>query len=189
MAPDFGTVTAALAFLNNGDTEAWSKLIPLVYKDLRRLAAAYFQQERPGHTLQPTALVHEAFLRLIQQRGIEWRNREHFLAVAAHFMRLILVDHARRRSRAKRQCERTVFLDTDAFGIPNRSVNLEELDDALTRLAQFDPRQSRIVEMRYFGGLTIEETASALGISPRTVKRDWTFARAWLHGELKKALS
>ena len=189
MATEPGTVSAALSYLREGDSAAWSKLIPLVYQDLRRLAAIYLNQERPDHTLQPTALVHEAFLRLIQQRGLAWQNREHFLAVASHLMRLILVDHARGRSRAKRQGERTIFLETSALGLPKRRVDLELLDDALTRLAQLDPRQSRIVEMRYFGGLTVEETAAALGISPRTVKRDWMVARAWLHGELKKEIS
>ena len=187
MATEPGTVTAALAYLREGDSAAWSKLIPLVYQDLRRVAAAYLNQERPNHTLQPTALVHEAFLRLVQQRAFPWQNREHFLAVASHLMRLILVDHARGRKRAKRSSERTVFLDTSVLNLPKKSIDLELLDDALTQLAQLDPRQSRIVEMRYFGGLTIGETATALGISPRTVKRDWMVARAWLHGEMTKA--
>lgn len=183
-----GEITAALAYLKNGDTQAWSKLIPVVYRDLRRLAAVYLHQERPDHTLQPTALVHETYLRLVQQRAFGWQNREHFFGVAAHLMRLVLVDYARSRSRAKRQGERTVFLETGPLGFPRKRVDLELLDDALSRLAQLDPRQSRIVEMRYFGGLTVEETAAALGVSPRTVKRDWTVARAWLHGELKKTM-
>ena len=179
-------VAAALAYHKNGGTEGWSRLIPLVYQDLRRLAAVYLRSERPEHTLQPTALVHETYLRLVQQRALDCQSREHFFGVAAHLMRLILVDHARGHGRVKRQGQTTVFLETGSLGFPERNLDLELLDQALTRLAELDPRQSRIVEMRYFGGLTIEETAVALGVSPRTVKRDWTLARAWLHGELKR---
>jgi RNA polymerase sigma factor (TIGR02999 family) len=162
-----------------------------VYDEMRRLAAGYLRHERPGHTLQPTALAHEAYLRLLDQRNVTWQNRAHFMALAAQAMRRILVDHARRKRAEKRGGGAPhVALDAadaepaivDAQGVP-----IEYLNAALDRLAALDERQSRVVELRYFGGLSIEETAEVLAVSPATVKRDWTLARAWLHRELEGA--
>ena len=161
------------------------QLLPLVYRELRRQAAGYLRKERAGHTLQPTALVHEAYLRLIDQRDVRWQNRAHFFGVAAQAMRRILVDHARGRRRVKRGgADRRVTLTDAALIAEQRSVDLIDLDGALERLAALDPRQCRVVELRYFGGLSVEETAEALDISPATVKREWAMARAWLSAEL-----
>jgi len=189
MATAAGDVTLLLGRLKDGDQAALAELIPIVYKPLRRLAGHYLRDERMGHTLQPTALVHELYLRLLGQQRPGWQNRAHFMAVAAQLMRRILVDYARRRTAAKRA--NPITLDFEAFS-PGASGRLEELlsvDQALTRLAQFSPQQCRVVELRYFGGLTVEETAEVLGVSPRTVNRDWTVAKAWLHAELKEACS
>jgi len=176
-------VTRLLLDLSNGRREATDELLPLVYAELRELAARLLRNERPDHTLQPTALVHEAYLRLVDQRVGTWENRAHFLGIAAQAMRRILVDHARRRGTAKRRGAR-VTLD-DAVAPPTGpSVDLLEIDAALGRLAGLDARQARVVELRFFGGLTLEETAAVLGVGPATVKRDWTVARAWLHREL-----
>jgi len=143
--------------------------------------------ERPDHTLQPTALVHEAYLRLIEQDRVKWRNRAHFFGVAARLMRRILVDHARARRTGKRgAAEQAVALEEGFVFAEERSGELVALDEALQRLAQFDPRLDRIVELRFFGGLSVEDTAEVLGISPRTVKRDWNAAKAWLHGEMRR---
>ena len=162
------------------------RLMPLVYRELRRQAAGYLRKERAGHTLQPTALVHEAYLRLHDQRDVHWQNRAHFFGVAAQAMRRILVDHARGRLRAKRGgADRRVTLTESALVAAERSVDVIDLDAALERLSVLDPRQGRVVELRYFGGLSVEETAEVLEISPATVKREWTMAKAWLHSELK----
>lgn len=167
---------------NDEDT---NRLTELLYEELRRIAAGYLRGENVGHTLQPTALVHEAFLRLSSQQ-VAWQDRTHFLAIAATTMRRILVDHARRRSAVKRDGGILVTLDDSAEDINrgNKAMNLLALDDALLRLAELDPRTARVVELRFFGGLSVEECASSLGISPASVKRDWSFARAWLGREL-----
>ena len=181
-------VTQILKELRDGDDEAAARLIPLVYDELRRLADHYLRQERPDHTLQPTALVHEAFLKLIDQTRIDWQNRAHFFGIAAQLMRQILVDHARRHNASKRGgAQQKVALDEAVNYSQPRDVDLVALDEALTELAKFDERQSRIVEMRFFGGLTIKETAEALGISPATVKVDWNMAKAWLHQQIANA--
>ena len=179
-----GVITAVLSRIRAGDSEAWASLLPLVYDDLRRLARVYMCQELNGRVLQPTALVHETYLRLLQQKVVEWKNRTHFFGVAALVMRRILVDEARRRSVSARVLEQIGSPRSGAEG-PNRTVPLEELDEALTRLSLQDSRQAEVVELRYFGGLTIEETAEFLGVSPKTVKRDWEVARAWLRAELR----
>jgi RNA polymerase sigma factor (TIGR02999 family) len=163
-------------------------LLPIVYEELRRLAAAYLRRERPGQTLQPTALVHEAYLRLMKDRPDRWQNRAHFCAIAAHSMRQILIERARARGAQKRGgAQPRVTLDealVAADGREEPSVDLVALDDALARLEAIDAEQARLVELRFFGGLTIEETAEAMNISPATVKRHWTVARAWLAREL-----
>lgn len=186
MEPASGEVTRLLAELSKSNPEAEARLIPLVYEHLHRLAASYMRGERPDHTLQATGLVNEAYLRLVSQHATEWRDRTHFFGIAARLMRQILVEHARARHAAKRGGAGPLFVplgdEQDVFSA--RSRELVELDDALQCLEQLDPQQARIVELRFFGGLTVEETAEALGISPRTVKRDWAIARAWLHGEL-----
>jgi RNA polymerase sigma factor (TIGR02999 family) len=177
-------VTALLGAWGRGDQGALDRLMPLVYAELRRIAARALARERPGHTLQSTALVHEAYVRLVDQRG-RLQNRAHFFAIASQLVRRILVDHARRRASVKRGAAMPlVTLDAE---IADRSAPVDaiDLDEALTRLAALDPQQSRIVELRFFGGLSVEETAAVMGISPRTVKRDWSVARAWLRRELE----
>jgi len=175
-----------LAKWRTGDQEALQALVPLVYKDLRALAHGYLKRERPGHTLQTTALVHEAYLRLVGQRPFEAENRKHFVAVAARLMRQILVDYARTRGAAKRGADRTIELDT-AVAMPQMpNTNVVALDDALKLLAQIDEQQSNIVELRFFGGLTTEEAAEVLGISRSTAKRDWNVAKAWLARQMKR---
>ena len=179
-------VTALLSELTKGNPEASSKLIPLVYDQLRRLADGYMRRERTGHTLQTTALVHEAYLKLLGQHSVDWQNRAHFFGIAAQVMRRVLIDHARSHVRNKRGGGREhVQLDEALVFSPERSGEFLELNAALERLGEMDARQARIVEMRFFGGLTVEETAEVLGISPKTVKREWSVAKAWLHGELK----
>jgi len=186
MAPE-SPITQVLAELRRGDPHAASRLMPLVYEELRALAGRYLRAEAGGHTLQPTALVHEAYLRLVDQTDADWQNRAHFFAVAAQAMRHILVDHARRRGAAKRGGDRRKLAPEVAEGVATeRDEYLLALDEALARLATFDPQHSRIVELRFFGGLTLEETAAVLGISPKTVQRDWIMARAWLHREVTK---
>jgi RNA polymerase sigma-70 factor (ECF subfamily) len=185
--PATQNVTGMLRDWTNGDQEALDKLIPVVYDELRRQAARYLRGERPGHTLQTTALIHEAYLRLIKQHNVEWKDRAHFYAIAARLMRQILVDHARKRQAAKRGgSDIKVPLEEEMAISPERSVDLVALDEALTRLAGIDPQQSRIVEMRYFSGLSTEETAEVMGVSSRTVKRDWNVAKAWLRQEISK---
>ena len=178
------SVTALLQAWNTGDAEAGRRLIPLVYGELRRRAGGYLRRERPGHTLQPTALVHEAYLRLVGLQG-HLRNRSQFFGVASNLMRRILVDHARRRRAAKRDAIR-VTLNEVAQPVAERAVDLVRLDEALTELSALDARQARVVELRYFGGLTLQEAAKVLGVSVPTVKRDWTLARAWLFDRLKQ---
>lgn len=179
-----GEITQILAELREGAPDAAHRLAPLIYDELRRIAQRYMRHERPDHTLQATALAHEAYLRLADQQQ-DWQNRSHFFAVAAVVMRHILVDYARARCAAKRQ---TVEENIAAQGVTNSTRSPEDmlaLDAALCRLAEWDSRQSRIVELRFFGGLSSEEIASLLGVSVRTVKREWSLARAWLHRELR----
>ncbi|MGB9234061.1 MAG: sigma-70 family RNA polymerase sigma factor [Terriglobales bacterium] len=180
------TVSELLADWNAGDDEALRAAVPQVYDELRRVARHYLRQERPGHTLQGTALVHEAYLRLEKQGAAEFQNREHFLAICAQLMRQILVEHARGRGAAKRDGGVRLELD-DNLAFKTRSVDMVALDDALKELAKLDTQQSRIVELRFFGGLSIEETARALDLSPTTVKRHWATAKLWLHHEMSKA--
>jgi RNA polymerase sigma factor (TIGR02999 family) len=183
------TPTQPLTRASGGDERAIEKLMPLVYDELRRLAASYLRRERPGQTLQATALVNEAYVRLISERAHNWQNRTHFVAIAALSMRQILVQRARRRHAVKRGGDpERITLDEQLLpaaraGSPG-DVDVLALDAALDQLAKLDERQAKVVEMRYFGGLTVEETAEALGISPATVKREWTLARAWLKREL-----
>jgi len=186
MADARGEVTILLAELRAGRKDALPKLIPLVYGELRRLAGLYMRNERIGHTLQPTALVHEAFLRLVGQSRAEWQHRGQFMGVAAQMMRRILVDYARQRAAGKRPGP-AVTLDEERLspgGGVDRTEEILAVNEVLDRLVRLDPQQARIVEMRYFGGLSVEETAESLGISPRTVKRDWAVARAWLRAQL-----
>jgi RNA polymerase sigma factor (TIGR02999 family) len=178
-------ITQLLIQWRNGDQAALNKLLPQVYSELRRLANYYLRQERAGHTLQPTALVHEVYLRLVDEREVDWQNRAHFFGIAAVRMRHILVEYARSRQAAKRGGgEYRLSLSEADEKAEKTDVNLLALDDALQRLEILDPQKVRIVELRYFGGLTIEETAEVLKISPATVKRDWSMARAWLRGEI-----
>jgi RNA polymerase sigma factor (TIGR02999 family) len=187
MTPAAGDVTRLLADLQNGRPDAASQLIPLVYDELHRLARQQMQRERPDHTLQATALLHEAYLRLVNQPDRTWQNRTHFVAIAAQVMRRVLIDHARARRTEKREgLLHRVPLEEPLLITTDHAEELLAVNDALERLAQFDPRQSRVVELRYFGGLTVEETAAALEMSPRTVKREWRVARAWLHREVRK---
>lgn len=186
--PHDGDVTLLLAEMKRGNSEALPKLIPLVYKELRRLAAHCLREERGGHTLQATALVHEAYLRLVDQKRAGWQNRAQFMGVAAQVMRRILVDYARQRVAAKRGGAAPVPLDgIDVAEAVDQSAEMLAVDEALARLTELDPQQARIVELRYFGGMTVEETAEILDISPRTVKRDWAMAKAWLKLEFTSA--
>jgi RNA polymerase sigma factor (TIGR02999 family) len=178
-------ITQLLLSWHKGDESALNRLIPLIYQELRRLARRYMGRENPGHTLQTSALIHEAYLRLINQREVEWQNRAHFFAVAAQVMRRILIDHARSHNYAKRGGGAPHFsLDEAAVLSNERAAGLIALDDALTSLAAIDPRKSKIVELRFFGGLTVEETAEVLEISPITVMREWRVAKAWLLREV-----
>ena len=183
------TVTQLLVRWANGEEGALERLVPVVYDELRRQAHRYFRKERDDHTLQSTALVHEANLRLCQQPQARFVNREHFFAISAQLMRQILVEHARRHGAAKRGGGHKITLD-EALATPStRDVDLVALDDALLELARLDARQSRIVELRFFAGLSIAEIARVLRISPATVKRDWTTARLWLHHAISQAAS
>lgn len=178
-------ITQLLADASNGDQAALDALLPVVYNELRKLADHYLRQERPDHTLQATALVHEAYLRLVDQTKISWQNRAHFFSVAAQVMRHILVDHARAHKAEKRGGgEQGISLDEAISFFEERDVNLVALDEALNELGELDPQQSRIVELRFFGGLTIEESAEVLKITPGTVRYDWRMAKAWLHRAL-----
>lgn len=187
MPPDSSSqVSKLLVNWRDGDEGAREALIPLVYEELRRLARRHLRRERPDHTLQSAALVNEAYLRLVRQHQPQWQNRAHFFGVAAQLMRHILVDHARNRGAAKRGAGAPrLALDAEVALPQERDVDLVTLDDALNQLAALDPQQSRVVELRFFGGLSIEETSIVLGISPATVKREWATARAWLRREMK----
>ena len=184
-APAPQEVTELLLKWRGGDKEALEELTQLVYPELRRMARDFLRHERPDHTLQPTALTHEAFLRLIDQRRVRWQGRAHFFAIAARMMRRILVDYARRRLTQKRLATQ-VSLDPVAPTLAG-GVDLVDLHEALLRLEEMDPRQGRIVELRYFGGLTVEETGEVLSLSPATVKREWSVAKRWLRHELNPA--
>jgi len=187
MSSPLQDVTQLLHDWRSGDEEALNKLIPLVYDELRKIAAAYLRRENHGHTLQTAALVNEAYLRLVDQTRADWQNRAQFFGVAAQIMRRILVDHAREHQAAKRGGGETKLALDEAINISReQDVDLLALDAALKALARFDPRQSRIVELRYFGGLEIGETADVLGISPATVKREWNMAKAWLYNQLSR---
>jgi RNA polymerase sigma factor (TIGR02999 family) len=187
MASSAKEITQMLVAWSNGRQEVLTELMPLVYDELRRLAAHYLRHERPDHTLQPTALVHEAYLRLVDQTNVRWQNRAHFFGIAAKLMRQILVNHALAHRAAKRSGTAIKLTLDEAAGLSKQQdVDLVALDEALTRLAALGPQQGRIVELRFFGGLTIEETAEVLRISPASVKREWTMAKAWLHCELTK---
>jgi RNA polymerase sigma factor (TIGR02999 family) len=177
-----------LDWSQEGNRAALDALTPLVYDELRRLAGAYLRRERHDHTLQSTALVHEAYLKLIDQRNVQWQNRAHFFGVAAQMIRRILVDHARGHQAVKRGSGAAQLSLDEALSVPGqqRDVNLVALDDALGELEQLDPQQSRVIELRYFAGLSIEETAEVMSISPATVKREWSTARAWLFRELNR---
>ncbi len=188
MTPAPSEVSQLLHAWSNGDKTALDKLMPLVYGELRQMAKRYMDRQQAGHTLQTTALIHEAYLRLIDQSEAHWQNRAHFFSVAATAMRHILVDHARTQQAAKRGgAAQRVTLDEAAAVSVERAAELVALDDALESLAAFDQRKSRVVEMRYFGGLTVEETAEALQVSPETVARDWRLARTWLLRRLSNA--
>lgn len=181
-------ITQLLKDWSEGNQAALDKLMPLVYDELRRQASRYLRKERQGHTLQTTALIHEAYLKLAGQNEIEWQNRNHFFAIASTAMRRILVDHARTRHREKRggNAEDILLDDALMIGSPQKNVDLIALDEALVRLERLDPRQAKVVELRFFSGLTNEETADVLGVSNATVRNDWTMAKAWLHGQLTK---
>ena len=186
MSASSDSVTRLLVDVRLGRRDALDRLLPLVHDELHRIAAGYMRRERADHTLQPTALVNEAYLRLVDQRDVEWRDRAHFLGVAAQLMRMILVDHARARRAAKRAGGERVPLDETVLVGGERDVDLLALDEALERLAALDPRLGRVVELRYFGGLTTREAAEVLGISTATVEREWATARGWLRRELTR---
>jgi RNA polymerase sigma-70 factor, ECF subfamily len=180
-------VTLLLKQVATGNQDAAAQLTPLVYKELHRVAQNHLRLERPDHTLQPTALVHETYLKLVAQRDANWQNRAHFFAVASQLMRRILVDYARARLRAKRGGKHVKLpLDKVFIISPGHCDELLALDESLERLARLDARQSRVVELRFFGGLSVEEAAKVLGVSSKTVKREWSTAKAWLYGELKE---
>ncbi|HXK06419.1 MAG TPA: sigma-70 family RNA polymerase sigma factor [Verrucomicrobiae bacterium] len=185
-APD---VTKLLVNWSHGDQGALEQLMPLVYGELRRLAAAYLRRERSNHTLQSTALVHEAFLRMVHQQDVQWRNRAHFYGIAAQMIRRILVDYARGQHAEKRGAGAVKLVLDEALAVPQQSpdVDLLSLNDALDRLTELDERQSRVVELRFFAGLSIEETAEVMHLSPASIKREWQTARAWLFREMSTA--
>lgn len=183
-APD---VTMLLDSWSKGDQNALDQLTPVVYDELRRLAASYMRRERQDHTLQSTALVNEAYLKLVDQKNVVWQNRAHFFGIAAQMIRRILVDHARAHKAEKRGGGAGVLSLDEAIGVPEkRDIEILSLNDALTRLTELDPQQGRIVELRFFTGLSIEETAEVVGVSPATVKREWAAARAWLFREISR---
>jgi RNA polymerase sigma factor (TIGR02999 family) len=183
--PTPGAVTQLLAKVGAGNQAAFDEVFPLVYAELRRIAAREMRREKPGRTLQTTALVHEAYLRLLKDASLSFENRAHFLGIAAHAMREILIEHARARSARKRGGGAVrLTLDDLVAPVPSPSIDVLALDEALERLARLDQRHARVVELRYFGGMSVEETAAALDLSPATVKRAWTIARAWLYREL-----
>lgn len=180
---DTNEITQLLNDLSSGEEESPDRLLELVYDDLRRLAAAYMQNERADHTLQATALVHEAYIRLVDWKNVSWQSRAQFFSIAAGVMRNVLIDHARKRQTGKRAVHRLVL--DDAISLPdNHQIDLLALEEVLQSLEKVDPRQAKIVELRFFGGLTIEETAHVLGLSDTSVRREWTFAKAWFQREL-----
>jgi RNA polymerase sigma-70 factor (ECF subfamily) len=182
-----GDITQLLQRVSSSGGEGLDELLEVVHAELRRQAARYLRRERKNHTLQPTALVNEAFMKLVDQRNVRWQNRAHFFGIAAQAMRRIVIDHARTRQRVKRGgVQQAVTLDEAMIAAESRSIDVLALDQALKRLEALDPRQAKIVELRYFAGLSVEETAEVTGLSPATVKRDWAMARAWLHSELTK---
>jgi RNA polymerase sigma factor (TIGR02999 family) len=186
MDPAQVDITGLLSQLTQGNQDAAEKLIPLVYEELKRLARAHMRRERSDHTLQTTALVHEAYLKMVRQEAVHWQGRSHFFGIAAQLMRQILIDHARGYLREKRGGGKAALPLTEALAFsPEHSEELVKLDEALKRLSAIDPRQSKVVELRFFGGLSVEETSEFLGISPKTVKRDWAVAKAWLHAEVR----
>ena len=188
LVPTRSEVTQWLIAGSNGDAEALDHLLPLVYNELHRQAVRFFNRERAGHTLQPTALVNEVYLRLINQHDVNWQNRAQFFGIAAEMMRRILVSHARGRQAAKRGgAAQQITLDDGVAAAPQRDINLLALDEALTRLEQLDPEKSRVVELRFFTGLSVGETAEVMGVSPRTIDRQWQTAKAWLYREIGKA--
>jgi len=187
MTPASNEVTQLLVAWGNGDQAARDQLMPLVYAELHRLAHRHIKRERPGHTLQTSALVNEAFVRLVDQRDVHWQSRAHFFGIAAQMMRRILVDYARKRRFAKRGGNQLqVSLNEEFVAANQRSAEVVLLDDALTQLAEIDERKSKVVELKFFGGLSIEETAEALDVSPGTVMRDWTLAKAWLRRAMSR---
>jgi len=187
VASSSAEITVLLKKVAEGDRDAAGQLVPLVYDELRRLAARCLRRERPDHTLQATALVHEAYVKLMGQRDVRWQNRAQFFALASQLMRRILVDYARARRRAKRGGgQEKVSLDEVLLVSPDRTDELLAVNESLSRLEKFDPRQARIVELRYFSGLTAEEAGEVLGVSAKTVKREWNMAKAWLYGDLKE---
>jgi RNA polymerase sigma factor (TIGR02999 family) len=180
-------VSELLLRWKDGENAALDALLPLIYDELRRVAHHYLKREQPGHTLQSTALVHEAYLRLVDQQPLQLQSRAHFFAVAARLMRQILVDHARSRRAAKRDYRCKISLEEEVALPQTRDLDLLALDDALNELSSLDSQQARIVELRFFSGLSVEDTSRALGISPATVKRDWATARLWLYGAMSSA--
>src|SRR5215472_12052255 len=182
--PAAGAITGLLSAWTEGDQNALEKLTPIVYDELHRLARRYMRRERPGHSLQTTALVNEAYMRLVDYKRMQWQNRAHFFAVSAQLIRRILIEHARRRNLKRGGGVRHVSLEEAAVVGGKRTADLVALDDAMKALAQFDRRKERVVEMRFFGGLSVEETAEVLKVSPVTVMRDWSTAKAWLYREL-----
>ena len=188
MAPVAGEITDLIRAVQSGDKRAEDRLIYLIYPELRRLARLQMRRERSEHTLQPTALVHEAYMRLTLQRERTWQCRTHFLAIAAHVMRQVLIDYARARLRQKRGAgEIKTSLDEQFAATELRPIELVQLDDCLSRLSKLDSRQAQIIEMRFFAGLGVDDVAQKLGVSPKTVKRDWQVARAWLYREMRRA--
>jgi RNA polymerase sigma factor (TIGR02999 family) len=179
-----GEVSGLLKAWGDGDRAALDRLTPIVYNELRRLARSYMRRERPGHSLQTTALVNEAYMRLVDYKGMQWQNRAHFFAVSAQLMRRILVEHARRRNLKRGVGVQHVSLEETAIMGSDRAADMAALDDAMNALARLDPRKVQVVEMRFFGGLSVEETAEVLRVAPVTVMRDWSTAKAWLYREL-----
>jgi RNA polymerase sigma factor (TIGR02999 family) len=189
-APIRQDVTQLLVECREGNRDALDKLMPVVYSELQALARRYLARERPGHTLQATALVHEAYLKLVDQRRVQWQNRAHFFGVAAQMMRRLLIDHARRQKRAKRGSAGTRITLVEGLAASEPiDIDAIALDDALTALERLDPRKGRLVELRFFGGLTVEETAEVMGTSAGTVKRDWQFAKVWLSRHMQAGSS
>jgi RNA polymerase sigma factor (TIGR02999 family) len=187
--PEPGThdVTRLLKAWSDGDQAALTELMPTVYAEIRKLARSYLRRERSDHTLQATALVHEAYMRLVDQRAVKWQNRAHFFGIAAQIMRRILVDHARMQKAEKRGAGEIPIVLDGAMDVAGPQLDFVALDDALKALAELDPRQARIVELRFFGGLSIEETAEITQLSPATIKREWAAARTWLRRELDRS--